>query len=235
MVKVDVIVPVFHNGPTLKEIFLRLKSCCEVLAWDYRILFVDDACPEGSGKVLREIAGRSSRVQVERHTKNLGQHAAVMTGLRASRAGYAVVIDADLQDPPEALPLLWKKITEGFAVVFAARRGQYESNLRMRSSRLFKGLLHRLTGVPRDAGYFLMMNSEAREALTKGEWEFPFLPAMIGCLKLSVASVPVARERRKAGVSAYSAFKRLKVAARVFWAVTEYKMRQLGLLKKGRT
>lgn len=211
--KVSIVVPVYRNADTLRELHRRLCRAMESLPLSYELLFVDDACPEGSLEVLRELAERDSQVAVLALERNVAQQRAVLIGLAHARGDYVVVMDADLQDPPEAIPDLLAKAHEGFDAVFAGRRGHYESRSRLLSSRLFKGLLHLVSGVPADAGLFVAMNRRMVDRLLTYRGPHPFVVAMIGCTGLPVVSIPVARAQRLKGSSAYSFWGRLKVGS----------------------
>jgi len=136
-------------------------------------------------------------------------------------------MDGDLQDPPEAIPSLLAKAAEGFAVVFAARRGRYQALGRRMTSRVFKWLLARLLNLPEDAGIFMVLDRRTVRLLLEMHGPPPFLVAMIGCLNPPLATVPVQRAMRPRGRSAYSSFGRLRAAsAGLAWAFAK----RLGLL-----
>jgi hypothetical protein len=129
-------------------------------------------------------------------------------------------MDADLQDPPEAVPSLLSAGRLGVAAVFAGRRGEYESRFRLLTSRLFKWLLHVLCGVPSDAGLFVALNRPAVDRVLAMAGRRPFVVAVVGCTGLPLASVPVARDRRPSGTSAYSSLGRLRSGWRgVVWVM----------------
>jgi glycosyltransferase involved in cell wall biosynthesis len=219
-------VPVYRNAETLPELNHRLRSVLEDERLSYEILFVDDACPAGSLPVLEELARGDPRVAVLALERNVGQHRAVMAGLAHARGRWTVVMDADLQDPPEAIPALLAA-GRGVAAVFGGRRGRYESPFRLLTSRLFKGLLHLICGVPADAGIFVTLNRVMVERLLAMNGPAPFVVAMIGCTGLPMTSVPVVRDPRPSGESAYSTWGRLKSAWRgVAWALS-WKLRAL--------
>ena len=100
--------------------------------------------------------------------------------MRRARGPWTVVMDADLQDPPEAIPALLQAAGDDVDVVFAGRRGRYESRLRLLTSRLFKRTLAVATGLPADAGMFFVANRHSVEVLTNMKGATPFVVAMIG-------------------------------------------------------
>src|SRR5215217_6142157 len=124
--RVSVVVPVYRNADTLRELKGRLERALGQDLQPRELIFVNDACDAGSGEVLSDLAGSDGSVTVVDHPANLGQHAAVLTGLERSRGEWTVVLDADLQDPPEAIPRLLAAATPGTEAVFAGRRGEYE-------------------------------------------------------------------------------------------------------------
>jgi glycosyltransferase involved in cell wall biosynthesis len=224
---VSIVVPVYRNAETLHELYRRLLYTLEAQQLSLEVIFVDDACPAGSLAVLESLARRDSRVTVLALAENVGQHRAVLVGLAHARGDWTVVMDADLQDPPEAVPALLAKGQEGFAAVFAGRRGWYESRLRLLTSRLFKGLLHLLTGIPADAGIFVAMNRVMVTRLLASGGPHPMIVAMIGCAGLPMASIPVTRAQRQTGSSAYTSWARLKSCWRAVAWVVDRKWRTL--------
>lgn len=212
--EISVVVPIYRTVDTLRPLYDRLRRVLEGHSLSFELVFVDDGCPDGSLAVLRELAASDSRVAVVALPRNMGQHRAILAGLRQARGNRVVVLDADLQDPPEAIPDLLNVMDAGAgaAAVFAGRRGRYESRLRLLSSRLFKTLLHLLCGVPPDAGLFVAMDRRMIERLLAFQVSRPFLVALIGCSGLPLASIPVVRSPRPSGRSAYNFWKRLRNA-----------------------
>ena len=211
---ISVVLPVYRNATTLDELYARLRTVLEAQALPFELLFVDDACPENSLTVLERLAHADPRVGVIAHQTNGGQHRAIMTGLRHARGDLVAVMDADLQDPPEALPLLIEGIRSGPAAVFAGRRGRHERGARQITSHLFKGVLHLLTGVPADAGSYVVMSRQMVTRLLGFGEPNPYLLGMIGGTRLPLVVVPVARAERPRGTSAYSTRARLRLAWR---------------------
>ncbi|MBI5379526.1 MAG: glycosyltransferase family 2 protein [Nitrospirae bacterium] len=219
--EVSVVIPVYRNADTLSALYQRVRQALETHGLTDEVVFVDDACPANSLAVLSELAGSDSRVAVLALASNVGQHRAVLAGLSHARGERVVILDADLQDPPEAIPDLLAKMQEGFAAVFAGRRGWYESPARLLTSHLFKWLLHKASGVPADAGLFVAMNRTMAERLLASEAPRPFLVAQMGFTGLLLASIPVARTRRPGGGSAYSFRARLMIGVRaLLWAIS---------------
>jgi glycosyltransferase involved in cell wall biosynthesis len=217
------VIPVYRNAETLSMLYNRLRQVLDSLC-PYELLFVNDACPANSLEVLQDLALHDERVSILDLERGVGQHQAVMIGLAYARGEQIVIMDADLQDPPEAIPALLSKLEEGFAAVFAGRRGWYESFWRLLTSRVFKWLLHFLCAVPKDAGMFVAINTQLKERLLACHWPIkPFVVAMIGCMKLRAISIPVIRNQRLVGHSAYNFGGRLKSGCRAIAGVMLFK------------
>lgn len=207
---VSVIVPVYGNASTLRELAARIAS----VLTDYELLFVNDASPDDSAEVLSTLEAR-----VVTHDHNRGQNAAVLTGFSHAHAATLVVLDADLQDPPEAIPeLLRRKAESGAAIAFASRVGDYAGGGRMFTSRLYKRILSRLTSVPQGAGLFVALDRDVAMRVAAMA-PVPSIVAALGLLRVKTIAVPVARATRDG--SAYSGFARLRLACRTLaWVLT---------------
>lgn len=148
--------PVYRNRPHLPELHRRLTAVLRGGSHIYELVFVDDAAGDGAREWLRECRAADSCVVLVEMPENVGQHRAVLAGLAQSTGQVVVVMDADLQDPPEALPRLIGALDQSTGVVFARRTARHQSRIRHATGRLFKGLLRRLAGsrVPAGTGMF---------------------------------------------------------------------------------
>lgn len=216
---VVVVAPVYRNADTLRELRDRLDQALGKRLT--ALVLVDDASPDESRGEILALARDDSRVRPLLLDRNRGQHAAVLAGLELVQDEWAVVMDADLQDPPEAIPLLLERAALGdVEAVFGGRRGRYERLDRRLTSKLYKALLASIAHVPSDAGTFVVLSRRMLERLRSMDGPSPSLVAMIGCSGLPVASVPIQRAQRPRGQSAYSSLARLKTGLRaVHWAL----------------
>lgn len=220
---VSVVVPVHGNAATLAELTRRVGDTLDGAGHSYEIVLVDDVSPDESREVIARLTVGSDRVRGIELAQRSGQHRALVAGLRAARGRTAVTMDADLQDPPEVLPELLAMLA-GADVVFAARRGAYQSRGRMATSRAFKNSIARVAGIPADAGAFMALSRTAINALAAFDTGRPFLPAMAGLLGLPVGSVPIERASREQGSSAYTGAMRFRVGLSalmhaIYWRV----------------
>ncbi len=220
--RVAVVVPVYGNEATLRPLVARIATALD--GRDWRLRLVVDASPDGSLAVARSLAAGDPRVQVTALAVNVGQHRALATGLAAEDADAWVCLDADLQDPPEAVPALLDRLARGdVGAVFAGRRGRYESPARRLTGGLHRRVAAALTGLPADAGAFLALGPAVRDAVVAAvlAGDAPSVVLATGLAGSRLTSVPVARDRRPVGESAWTSRARLRQSLRsLAWAVS---------------
>jgi glycosyltransferase involved in cell wall biosynthesis len=221
---VTVVAPVYRNEATLAELTRRVAAALASAGARLQLVLVSDASPDGSPQRIAELAAGDPRVEPVLLARNVGQHRAVVEGLRRARGEAVVVLDADLQDPPEAIPLLLAELRAGWGAVFAGRRGRYESAGRLATSRLFKRLLAVAAGVPADAGMFVAMTREVAERVAALAEPRPFVVAMIGCTGAATTSIPVERARVER-VSGYTGWTRLRTGLSALAHVARWRRR----------
>ena len=220
--RVVLVVPVHGNAATLQPLRERLATALGGRTW--RLRLVIDASPDDSLAVAEALAAADPRVAVTDLIVNVGQHAALAQGLTDEPDADAwVCLDADLQDPPEAVPLLLDRLAAGdVGAVFAGRRGRYESPLRRFTGTEHRRLAAGLTGLPPDAGAFFAMDAAVRAAVLTAVTTEAAPSVVLGVARagVPVASVPVARDRRPEGRSAWTGRARLRQSARsLAWAL----------------
>jgi polyisoprenyl-phosphate glycosyltransferase len=217
-IDLSVVVPVYRNAGTLRALHRRLDAALGGAGLAFEALYVDDASPDHSAAVLAELAAGDRRAAALLLAANGGQNRAVLAGVVHARGPWIVAMDADLQDPPEAIPALLDAARGGYDAVFAGRRGEYESRGRLWTSRIFKRVIGLLSGVPPDAGLFVAFNRRTAEGLLAMDARRPYVVAMIGRTGARSTSVPVVRERRREGSSSYTSGMRLAVGAAALWS-----------------
>ena len=226
MPEVSAVVPVYRNADTIEELHARLTDSLRHCSTSHQLVFVNDACPDGSGIVLDRMATADRTICVHHLARNQGQASAVLAGLAQADGEMVVVLDADLQDPPEAIPLLLGELRRmGRGAVFAGRRGKYEAAGRCLTSRLFKQLIAWTCGVPKDAGSFVALSRDVAARLLEMRARRPYLLAMIGLSGCPMVSIPVERSQRPRGPSAYSAAMRLRLGLDGLATALDFKWR----------
>lgn len=137
MVQLSVVIPVYRCAECLSALYDRLVTSLELVVDSFEIVFVDDRSPDNSWPLLQELAQRDERVRAIRLSRNFGQHAAITAGLADSRGRWTVVMDCDLQDPPEEIPRLLEKAAEGYEIVLSKRSRRKQSWLRRLAGRTY--------------------------------------------------------------------------------------------------
>jgi glycosyltransferase involved in cell wall biosynthesis len=212
--------PLFRTAEQLDELIERVHRVSTTLLLSYEIILVDDACPEDCGERAQSIAALDARVRVLRLARNVGQDAALRQGMRLSRGCWTLILDADLQDPPEALRQLWPlRDRDPGAVLFARRTGAYTSRGRQLTSRAYRAAVARVGGLPRGACLFALLGRDVVDKINCTVVERFSLLALIAASGTRFASVPILRATRAAGVSSYSSFARCSKAALSLWQV----------------
>jgi undecaprenyl-phosphate 4-deoxy-4-formamido-L-arabinose transferase len=203
---VSVVLPVHNNAATLPELCRRLRAA--IPDRPLEIIGVDDASCDASLAVLREVGAVAIALP-----QRLGQNAALRSGLARATQPIACVMDADLQDPPEALPLLLERLAVGdVAVVFSSRETRSPA-----ASRGFRWIIRRLfPTLPATPCLCFAIDARTRAALLSIATNDAYLVAAIGALGVATASVPIERQTRASGRSSYSRFRRTSYAA---WAL----------------
>jgi glycosyltransferase involved in cell wall biosynthesis len=222
---VTVVAPVWRNAGTLEALCARTLAALSSAGARAQLVFVCDASPDDSAAELRDLAARDPRLEPVLLERRVGQHHAVIEGLRRARGETVVVLDADLQDPPEAIPRLLARLREGYGAVFAGRRGRYESLGRLATSRIFKRLLAAACGVPPDAGMYVAMTRAVADRIAATREARPFVVAMIGCTGVPTTSVPVRRDRSPGDRSGYGGLARLRTGVSALVRVAVWRRR----------
>lgn len=204
------VIPTYKTGCFVNAFCERAARAASALGVAYEIVFVVDGCPEGSAAQARQAASAFTVVVIELE-RNVGQDAAVREGLRACRGAFAVILDGDLQDPPEAIAALWPHRTSCDAV-FADRFGPYASAGQRLSSRFYRRGMQVLGGLPHGAGLFVLVGRRIIDAVAATRRRRISVLAAIAAAGGRFRSIPVARDARSAGRSAYSSGMRWRKA-----------------------
>ncbi|KGE03071.1 glycosyltransferase family 2 protein [Pseudohaliea rubra] len=204
---VTIVIPVFNERAVLPALHRRLAEVLAAAGERSELLFVDDGSDDGSGPWLEALAAEDSRVSLLSLSRNFGKEAAVSAGLDHARGEAVIVIDADLQDPPELIPELLRRWREGFDIVYtvrASRRG--ESWLKVGSARWFYRVMGRLSAVPvpADAGDYRLLSRRAVDAVRALPESHRYLKGLYAWVGFPQACVTYHREARAAGKSKWS-------------------------------
>ena len=216
-VQLSWVLPLFRTRTQLPELCERIREVSARLALRHEVILVDDACPEGSGVLATELAETYPQLQVLRLPRNGGQDDALREGLRVSRGEWAVVLDADLQDPPEAVTQLWPLRSGDVDVVFALRTGRYTTPGRHFTSRLYRNASAALGGLPRGAGLYALLSRPLVDRINASHRRRTMLLSLIAAARPRCATTSIVRSPRASGVSSYGGAARAGKAMRSLW------------------
>ncbi len=168
MAKYSLVVPLYFEQEVLREAHARFMAVMEGCGPDFEIIYVDDGSQDATFNILAEIAGGDERVKVLRFSRNFGHQLAVTAGIDAASGDAVIIIDADLQDPPELIPALIDKWTDGYEVVYALRRKREgETPFKKLTASMYYRLLNAFSGVkiPLDTGDFRLIDRKVADEL----------------------------------------------------------------------
>lgn len=205
-VALSVVIPVYGCAGCLEELLGRVHAATTSVTSDYEIVLVDDRSPDGAWQRIAQLADADSRLRAIRLSRNFGQHAAITAGLAECRGRRVVVMDCDLEDPPERIPDLWAKADEGNAIVFARRIGRTHSPFRRLAARAYFHALNVFTKSALDGSYGTFSIIDRRVAdsyLEVGDRSRHYL-LILNWLGYRRASIDVEHGQRRAGRSSYT-------------------------------
>ncbi|MDP2239253.1 MAG: glycosyltransferase [Burkholderiales bacterium] len=212
--QVSIVIPVYNEEAGLQALFDRLYPALDQLGTSYEVIFVDDGSRDRSAALLREkFDTRPDETRVVLLNGNFGQHLAIMAGFEHSRGEVIVTLDADLQNPPEEIPKLLAKISEGYDYVGSIRMARRDSRFRRWASRLLNSIRERTTRIKMtDQGCMLRAYSRSIIAAINSCREVnAFIPALAYTFARNPTEVEVRHEERTAGESKYSLYKLVRL------------------------
>lgn len=211
----SVIAPIFNEKDNLHELYRRVKEVMDRTRKPWELLLVDDGSSDGSTDILRDMAKKDKRVRPVIFARNFGHQVAVTAGLDYARGEAVVIIDADLQDPPELILEMAKKWEQGYEVVFAVRtEREGESWFKLWTASLFYRMIYRITDVkiPLDTGDFRLMDRKVVDVMKTMRERHRFLRGMSAWVGFKQIGVEYKRAARTAGETKYPFRKMFRLA-----------------------
>ncbi len=211
---VSIVLPVYNEEENVQEVYRRITQVMEGEQAEYEIVFVDDGCSDRTPEILRNIARTSPRVRLVELARNFGHQIAISAGLDHALGAAVVVMDADLQDPPEVLPQLITKWREGFEVVYAVRERRPENWFKRLAYASFYRILARIAEIeiPLDSGDFCIMDRRIVDLLKAMPERNRFIRGIRSWVGLRQTGLAYARDPRRAGTPKYSLWKLIVLA-----------------------
>jgi dolichol-phosphate mannosyltransferase len=213
---ISIIAPVYNEAETLPALYPRIREVMENSGETWELVLVDDGSKDGSTKLIRELGEQDERVRPVIFARNFGHQLAVTAGLDYSRGDAVVIIDADLQDPPEVILDMVTKWREGFEVVYGVRTDREgESWFKLATASLFYRIIYRITDVdiPLDTGDFRLMDRKVVNVMNQMRERHRFLRGMSSWIGFEQTGVEYRRAARFAGETKYPLKKMLKFAS----------------------
>ena len=205
--KIDVIIPCYNEGKNIRELWQQLSSVMDGCAENYFILFVDDGSHDGTLAVLRDISSENERVGYLSFSRNFGHQNALRAGLDSVEGDVVIMMDGDLQHPPELIPMMIKQWRKGNDVVYTVRKDVKEAPVAKRlTSRCFYHLFSMLSGTYIRPGMadFRLISRDVLVALRRYKEQDFFLRGIIADLGFKSSCIDYTPRQRNKGTSSYS-------------------------------
>ncbi|HSV31796.1 MAG TPA: glycosyltransferase family 2 protein [Atribacteraceae bacterium] len=211
----SVVVPVYNEEAVIEETHRRLRKVMAQTGESYELIFVDDGSSDRSREIIAGLCRQHSDTRLIGFSRNFGHEAATTAGLDHARGKAVVIIDADLQDPPEVILLMIERWRLGYQVVYGKRwERKGESFFKRMTASLFYRLLNRLTSItiPMDTGDFRLIDERVCRAMRKLREKSRFIRGLVSWIGFRTTAVEYVRDKRWAGDTKYSFGKLLALA-----------------------
>lgn len=225
----SVVVPMFNEQEVVMKTYQRLKEVMDKTGEAYELVFVNDGSKDATASILQEICRIDPNVKMIDFSRNFGHQIAITAGMDYSSGDSVVVIDGDLQDPPEVIPLMLQKWREGFDVVYGKRlKRKGDTFFKKATAAMFYRFLRMMTDVdiPVDTGDFRLIDRKVCDAMKRVNEKNRYIRGLISWLGFKQAAVEFERDKRFAGETKYPFKKMLKFA---FDAITSFSYKPLKL------
>jgi dolichol-phosphate mannosyltransferase len=212
----SVIVPVYNEEQVINETYKRLTQVMDTLKESYEIIFVNDGSRDKTVELAKAICNDDKRVKLLSFSRNFGHQPAITAGMNFSAGNAVIIIDADLQDPPEVIPDMIKKWKSGYMVVYGKRaKREGETKFKKVTAKCFYRALNSLSDVemPTDTGDFRLIDRKVCDVLNELPEKNRYVRGLVSWIGFSQTDVSFVRESRFAGKTKYPLKKMLKFAA----------------------
>ncbi|GAB2459374.1 putative glycosyltransferase YkcC [Hymenobacter qilianensis] len=211
----SIIVPIYNEESNIEALYKRLRSVIDPMAVQYEFIFINDGSRDRSLTLIHDLTASDPQVRYIDFSRNFGHQIAVTAGLDLAAGAAVVIIDADLQDPPELIPKLYQKLQEGYEVVYAKRRSRKgESAAKKFTARLFYRVLASIThiSIPVDTGDFRIISRKVVNALKQMPEQNKFIRGQISWIGYRQTYLEYDRAERAGGATGYTYRKMIRLA-----------------------
>jgi dolichol-phosphate mannosyltransferase len=214
-IEISVVSPVYEAATIVTHLIREITASLSLITDRYEIILVDDGSKDESWKVICAECEKDRRVRGVKLSRNFGQHHAITAGLAAANGEWIVVMDCDLQDRPDQIPLLYQTALEGFDTVCAQRINRNDSAIKKLYSKVFYGLFSYLTATKQDAsiGNFGIYNRKVITAILSMNEATRYFPVMVQWVGFKKTKAPVLHAARFHGKTTYNTRKLIRLAA----------------------
>lgn len=217
MKKISVVIPMYNEEEVVKTSYLRIEKVLEELKqYEYEIIFIDDGSKDKTLELLQEIAKENEKVKILSFSRNFGHQVAVTAGIQYVIGDAVIIMDADLQDPPELIPEMIALWEEGNEVIYAQRKSRKgESAFKLLTAKMFYNTLNALSDVeiPKDTGDFRLVDKKVIDVINSMPEHNKFLRGLFSWVGFRQKAYSYERQERKAGKTKYPFQKMWKLAS----------------------
>ena len=217
MKKISVVIPMYYEEEVAKECYNKMTEVLKKIdGYDYELICINDGSKDKTLEILEELAKRDNKLKIVSFARNFGHQCAVTAGLKYVKGDVAVIIDADLQDPPELIPEMLKAWEEGNEVVYGKRKTREgESVFKLLTAKMFYKTLNALSDVeiPKDTGDFRLVDRKVVDVMNSMPEHNKFLRGLWGWIGFKQTAYEYERKERFAGKTKYPLKKMLKLAS----------------------
>lgn len=213
--EISIVLPVYNEEAGLAELHRRVREVLQARSWRYEIIFVNDGSRDGSWPRILELSNQDRCVCGVNLSRNFGHQIAITAGIELSRGAVVVVMDSDLQDPPELIPKMYERYEAGYDVVYAQRRKREgETWFKEWTAKIFYRLMRRMTtiDIPLDTGDFRLMSRRVVDDLTRLQEQSRFVRGLVTWVGYNQTPILYDRDARHAGSTKYPLSKMVKFA-----------------------
>lgn len=217
-----IVVACYRDAGTIPEMLKRIHAAMKALTPHYEIIYVNDASPDNAAEVLQEALKQESRLTVVTHSRNFGSQNAFTSGILQSKSDGVVIMDGDLQDPPEVIPGFVEKWLAGYDVVYGIRQRRHAGILMQAAYKIFYRLYRAMSyvHVPLDAGDFSLMDRKVADLLANMPERDRFLRGMRAWVGFKQTGVPYVRQARFSGESTNSLWDNIRWAKKGIFSLS---------------
>jgi len=224
----SIIIPFYNEQEVITECQARLSSAVQTINMNVEMIYINDGSKDNTLSILTKLLETDSRIKIIDLSRNFGKEIAMTAGIDAAKGDAVIVIDADLQDPPELMPKMVEKWREGFDVVYAKRvERKGESFMKKLTARLFYKLINKIsdTEIPENVGDFRLMSRQAVNALNEVRERKRFMKGLFAWIGFPQTAIEYSRDPRFAGETNWNYGKLIKFAVEGISSFTQEPLR----------